>query len=328
MSCAANVDRRVGGHRLRGDRHRRVEVVPARKGLRDQHRRRRAAGRRTRHQPRHHARHEHRRSQHLVDGHFLAEQRHRIVRRVPARLGADLRERLELRPVLLHVRQAGSAEVADRERHVRRADERVGLAVEIVERRRAIVEMRAERAGRHLLEAQRQRAVDDAALDRLPREEERRGAGRAVVVDVEDRDAGHADVVERLLARRGVAVHVADERLLHVDVRDAGVGQRRRAPPPAPIDVVGLARARLRERDHSDAGDKDLATHRSVLCRQRRAASLRRLVRHSSTPGAHFTGFATRFPAAAVESAKLIALPPPSRPRIADVASRPSESSP
>ena len=159
--------------------------------------------------------------------HLLAEQRERIARRVPARLGADLREGLHRRAVLLHVRESGAAEVADRERNLRMADQRVGLAVECIEGRGAVGELGGERARRHLLEAHGERAIDGPGRHRLPGEEQRRRAGRAVVVDVDDRDAGHADTVERLLPGRRVAVDVAGVRLLHVAVRGCG---RRRAP--------------------------------------------------------------------------------------------------
>ena len=57
-------------------------------------------------------------------------------------------------------------------------------------------------------------ALGDAALDRLLREHERGRAGRAVVVHVEDRDAGEAELVDGALAARRVAVDVADVRLL------------------------------------------------------------------------------------------------------------------
>ena len=50
--------------------------------------------------------------------------------------------------------------------------------------------------------------------DRLARQEQRGRAGRAVVVDVDDRDAGHADLVQRLLAAGRVAVDVAGIGLL------------------------------------------------------------------------------------------------------------------
>ena len=49
-------------------------------------------------------------------GDDLAEQRQRIVRGVAAGLGADLREGLQLRAVVLHVLEARAAEVAQRQR--------------------------------------------------------------------------------------------------------------------------------------------------------------------------------------------------------------------
>ena len=84
----------------------------------------------------------------------------------------------------------------------------------LVQRVGAVGELGAERALLHLLEADREHALGRAARDRLAREVQRRRAGRAVVVHVDDRDAGEADLVDRRLAAGGVAVDVAGEGLL------------------------------------------------------------------------------------------------------------------
>ena len=126
----------------------------------------------------------------------------------------------------------------------------------LVERVRAVGVLDAERAGLHLLEADRERAVGDAALDRLAREEERGRAGRAVVVDVDDRDAGQAELVERALAVGRVAVAVARVGLLDVVVGDAGVGERLLARLLRPVGVVALLGAGLVELGHADADDE------------------------------------------------------------------------
>jgi hypothetical protein len=123
-----------------------------------------------------------------------------------------------------------------------------------------------ERAGHHLLEAQRQRTVHRTGFDGLACEEQRRRSGRAIVVHVRDRDARHADAIERLLSGRGVAVDIPDIRLLHVRIRDAGVIERIDGGGGA-HHVVRLARARLRERNDPDPCHEDLLTHRCSLLR-------------------------------------------------------------
>ena len=254
----------VGGHGLGGD----VDVGPqaalAGEFFRHQHRRGGAAGWRAGHQARHHAGPDHRRVEHVLGGHFLAEQRQRIVHGVAAGLGADLGEGVERGAVFFHVGQAGAAEVAQRQRDLRLADQFVGDGVERIERARAVGEHRAERARAHLLEAEHQHAVGGAAGDRLARQEQRGRAGRAVVVDVDDRDAGHADLVQRLLAAGGVAVDVAGVGLLDVVVADAGVVQRLARGQGAHL-VVRRAGARLGERDHAHAGDEYFAAHCALL---------------------------------------------------------------
>ena len=59
---------------------------------------------------------------------------------VAAGLGADAGEGVQRRAVLFHVRQAGAAEVAQRQRDLGLADQAVGDGVEIVEGRRTVGE--------------------------------------------------------------------------------------------------------------------------------------------------------------------------------------------
>src|SRR5690606_26319173 len=121
----------------------------------------------------------------------------------------------------------------------------------------------AQRALFHLLEPERHRAVHDAALDELLGQEQRRRAGRAVVVDVVDRHAGQADLVDRALAAGRVAVAVADRHLLDLLVRDARVGQRLLPGLLRHLRVVPVPGAGLLELRHADADHVDLARHLS-----------------------------------------------------------------
>ena len=94
---------------------------------------------------------------------------------MPARLGAHFRKGLERRAVLVHVGLAGAAEVAQCERDLGVADERVGGLVELLERRGAVGEGRLDGARLHLLEAERQQirnevmaAIGEASAGALP----------------------------------------------------------------------------------------------------------------------------------------------------------------
>ena len=82
------------------------------------------------------------------------------------------------------------------------------------------------------------------AADRLGGEVERGRAGRAVVVDVDDRDAGHAELVDRALARGRLAVHVADVGLLDSLVGDARRPRAPWCPPPWPSPGSPSSRVR------------------------------------------------------------------------------------
>ena len=84
---------------------------------------------------------------------------------------------------------------------------------------------------------------------------------RAVVVDVHDRHAADADLVQRALAGGGVAVAVAHRDLLDLVVGDAGVGERVGAGFLGHVRVVPVLAAGLLELGHPHTDDEHLATH-------------------------------------------------------------------
>src|SRR5581483_1195884 len=89
----------------------------------------------------------------------------------------------------------------------------------------------------------------------------RAGARRAVVVDVDDRDAGEAELVDGLLTGGGVAVAVGGDGLLDLGVIDARVVERLRPRLLHHVGVVPLAPAGLLELGHADADDEHLVGH-------------------------------------------------------------------
>ena len=264
MSLRVEGALRVGRHRLRGDCDVRFEAVTPGEGLGDQDGGRSAAGRRASHQPRHHARPDHLIVHHVVGGELLAEDGERIVPGVTAGLGADLREGLHFGAVFLHMGEPGAAEIAQRKRDAGRVDQRVGERIELLERARPVGVDRAQRAGLHLLEAEREHAIGRAGSDRLARQKQRRRAGRAIVVDVDDRNPGHAEVVDRALSGGGVAVHVSRVGLLDELVADAGVGERA-APRLGAHLMIARARSRLGEGNHPNACDDNPGRHWLLL---------------------------------------------------------------
>ena len=171
-----------------------------------------------------------------------------------AGLGANLGEGLGLGAVFLHVRHAGATEVTDCHRDFRLAYQLVTDLVEGLERRGPVVEVATQRAGFHLLETERQYTFGGTALDRLPGKKECRRAGRAVVVDIDDRDAGHAYRVKRALSAGRVAIYVAHICLLHLTVVDARVGQRAAHGIGTHLEI-GCGTARLCKRHHADTTD-------------------------------------------------------------------------
>ena len=187
-----------------------------------------AAGRRASHQAGHHALPQHRCVHHVIDRDLLAKQRQRVVGGMAAGLGANAGKGRQLGAVLVHVRLAGTAEVANGQRDFRMTHKLGGGPVKLLERCRPVLELGLDGSGGHLLEAQGQHALGGTAFDRLARQEQRRRAGGAIVVDVDDGDATHAHRVERPLAAGGIAIHIAHIGLLDHGVFDAGIGHLHR----------------------------------------------------------------------------------------------------
>ena len=117
-------------------------------------------------------------------------------------------------PYFCHVLAARAAEHLRRRRRLLEALRRHHDLHVLVHRMGAVAVLGAERALLHLLETEREHALVHAARDRLIRQIQRGRAGRAVVVDVVDRDAGQPELVDGALAAGRLAVDVADEGLL------------------------------------------------------------------------------------------------------------------
>ncbi|MNZ88041.1 hypothetical protein D3C78_1069230 [compost metagenome] len=161
------------------------------------------------------------------------------------------------------MRLAGAAEVAQRQRDSGLADQFVGGQVEVLEGAGPVAEEGAEGARAHLLETQCQGAFRRTAAHGLVGQEQGAGTGGAVVVDVDHRDARHADFVERALAGSGVTVDVAHIGLLDLVVLHTGIGQRGAQGGSRHLGI-GRIGAWLDEGDHANPDHIDVATHGAV----------------------------------------------------------------
>src|SRR3546814_6216224 len=104
----------------------------------------------------------------------------------------------------------------------------MGDTGEALHRGLAVVKDIAERTGKHLFEPDREHAIGAAERDQLPREKERGRSGRAIIVDVDDRNAGAADPVDRRPAPRRTSTDITDIGLLDMAVVHRGVGEPQR----------------------------------------------------------------------------------------------------
>jgi hypothetical protein len=106
---------------------------------------------------------------------------------------------------------------------------------------RPILEEALQATGKHLLKPNHQHAVRGTMGNHVAPHVQSRGARGAVIVDVVDGDARHAELVEDALAARAVAVAVACHALVHVVVVDVCVQQRFDACFEAQLRVVDFA---------------------------------------------------------------------------------------
>src|ERR1019366_1193637 len=125
----------------------------------------------------------------------------------------------------------------------------------------AICELGAQRPHLHLLEAEGERAVDEPALDGLASEIQGARASRAVVVDVDHRDAGEPKPIQGSLTGSGVAVAIRREGLLDRLVGNPGIGERQPARLLGPVGVIAVLGTGLLESRHADADDICAVAH-------------------------------------------------------------------
>ena len=111
---------------------------------------------------------------------------------------------------------------------------------------RPILEEALQAPREHLLEANDHNTVRGAMRNGLSSHMQTSGPGRAIVVDVINRDLGHAELVEDPLAAGAVAIAVACNSLVDIIVVDLGVQQCLDTGFEAELGVVDLA-ARLDE---------------------------------------------------------------------------------
>ncbi|MNQ88790.1 hypothetical protein D3C85_1040710 [compost metagenome] len=180
-----------------------------------------------------------------------------------AGFGTDGRKRFHAGAVALHMLTPGATKGTQCTRQVDITGEAFHDMDHAGPSLRTIIPMGLERTGLHLLEAQRQHALGLAALNGGARQVQCGGASRAVVVDVDDRDAGTAHFIQRGLAAGGIAIYIAGESHLYLVVTDAGILECQAYGLGAHVGVA-RACARLGEGDHTDPCNDDFFAHR--LC--------------------------------------------------------------
>ena len=111
-----------------------------------------------------------------------------------------------------------------------------------------------------MLEPDSKGAIDNAGFNGLPRQEQGGGAGGAVVVDIDNRNAGHPDFIQNTLSAGAVAVDIARIGLLDLVIFDARIFQRH-VDRLGAHDRIILILSRLYKGRHADARNDYFLTH-------------------------------------------------------------------
>ena len=127
----------------------------------------------------------------------------------------------------------------------------------------AVAKYRGQTTLLHLLKAQGHDTVGEAASHQLLGQVEGRAAGGAVVVDIVDGDASHAQGVESSLAAGTVTVHIANTGLLYVSILDPGIIEGVGSSLLGHVGIVKVfSSARLLKLGHANTND----IHLAILC--------------------------------------------------------------
>ncbi|MNL28571.1 hypothetical protein D3C87_1502190 [compost metagenome] len=177
-----------------------------------------------------------------------------------AGLGADGGEGFHAGAVLLHVLATGTAEGFQGTRQVDIAGQVFHDVDEIGAGLRAVIPVRLERAGLHLLETQCQHAIGLTALHGGTGQVQGGRTGGAIVVDVDDRDRRAPHFIECRLAAGGIAIDITGKGHLHLVIVDAGIFERQAHRRGSHVGVAGAC-TRLREGNHADPGNYGFFTH-------------------------------------------------------------------
>lgn len=106
----------------------------------------------------------------------------------------------------------------------------------------------------HLLEAHHKDTIRTTMTYNISCQMKTRGAGRAVIVDVVNRDLCHAELIEYSLATGGIAVAVAGYTLVYIVVVDLRIQHGLDASLKTKLGVIDFS-ARFNELGHAYAED-------------------------------------------------------------------------
>ena len=161
----------------------------------------------------------------LIRGQRVPENGKRIGGRMASRLFCDQRKRAVFSTIALLIFQASASEQAECHRAVGRAQPGFARIEKVIQGVWPVIIDTGQGATLHLFEAQRDNAVRAAAGYRLTRKPERRRTGRAIIVDVDDRDAAQSTRIQGSLAGCAVAIDIADIGLLDRWIGDSRIRQ-------------------------------------------------------------------------------------------------------
>ena len=159
--------------------------------------------------------------------------------------------------VLLHILPPRIPKQLRRPRRIRHPPRHLHHLPRCPSRVLPILEKRLQAPRKHLLKPHHHHAICDPMRHSIPRHMQACGASRAVVIDVVDGNAGHAELVKHPLAAGTVAVTVACDTLLDVVIINTSVEEGFDAGFEAELGVIDLS-AGFDELGHADTEDVGL----------------------------------------------------------------------
>jgi hypothetical protein len=193
----------------------------------------------------------------LLDSVDVSELRVGVVNRVSVVLLSNLGEMLKLSSVFLHVLFTGISEHLGCHRGLGKATSLHVVENKVFERVSSVVEESLKRASEHLLETESKDTVSLSSEDGLVGEVEGGTSSRAVVVDIDDGNSSHTNLVHSALSTGRVTINISAVGGLDFRVLNVRISHSSSDGDLTEGVIIVVVLARLVEASHSVSDDEN-----------------------------------------------------------------------